>query len=148
VKKVTICSTIKNGLNGDGMGWKKVVLCALYSKYENILLTALLRVGNKLRYAYMNNHDLFTEEYFTLKAFKWGWQPVYELPPILWIECISLMNMGRCEWLSTRFKGCRFNNCRSKSVYFPFNCQKAPEPLLVCVDVFFRGCLTFAFCNA
>jgi len=54
------------------MGWaeKKSFFVPFIQSMKIYLLTALLRVGNKLRYAYMNNHDLFTEEYFTLKAFK------------------------------------------------------------------------------
>lgn len=64
------------------MGWKKKKFFVPFIQSLKIyLLTALLRVETKLRYAYMNNHDSFTEEYFTLKAFKWGWQPVYELQP-------------------------------------------------------------------
>ncbi len=67
------------------MEWaeKSCSWCPLYKVWKYIYLL-LCWVENKLRYAYMNNHNSFTEEYFTLKAFKWGWQPVYELPPVVY----------------------------------------------------------------
>lgn len=59
----------RNKWRWNGLKKKKFFVPFIQS-LKIYLLTALLRVENKLRYAYMNNHDSFTEEYFTLKAFK------------------------------------------------------------------------------
>ncbi len=42
------------------------------------------------------------------------------------------MNMGGVNGFSLALRTGRLNNGKSKSVYFPLNCQNAPDPLLVC----------------